>query len=428
MSKSSHLQLEDRNLIEEMLNDNHKLCEISIALSGRDPRGIKYEIMQHRKLTVRANAKNPCGIQHKCKVKRLCNDCESGLCKHCGHVRCSDYCENFQQYPDCKRIKKYPCVCNGCFDIKVCSLPKVFYKASIAQEEYERNITEHKYGPSLSEVELKKLDQIISDGVKKNQSIDVIIHTNNLDIATSTVYKYIDNGDLSVKNIDLKRKIRYRIRKTNKPKANPHNYDYLKGRTREDFLQYILDNPDMNVWQMDTVEGTKGGSGVLSLLFTKTNLQLYFKIDSISAEEIIRIFSSIKKYLGPEIFKEVFACILTDNGTEFRKPEILECDEVTGEQLIRIFYCHPRRSDQKAKCEKNHEHFREFIPKGKSMDNHNKNDINFISKHINNYPRKKYGYHSPYECSISLLNKKVFELNRLDYVSPDKVVLKHLIK
>ena len=428
MSKTRQLNFDDRCFIEEQLEYNAKLCEISLGLGGRDPRGIKYEIVNHRYLSVRSNAKNPCGIQHKCKKKRLCNDCNSGLCKHCGHIKCSNYCEDFQEFPDCKRIKKFPCVCNGCPDLRSCSLPKVFYKASTAQKEYEYNITKHKYGPSVSEIDLKKLDKIISDGVKKNQSIDVIVHTNNLDIATSTVYKYIDDGILSVKNIDLKRKIRYRTRKTNKPKAKPRDYDYLKGRTKEEFTQYILDNPDINVWQMDTVEGIKGESAVLSLLFTKTNLQLYFKIDSISAEEVNRIFSAIKNFLGSELFKEVFACILTDNGTEFRNPELLECDEETGEQLIRIFYCQPRRSDQKGQCEKNHEHLREFVPKGKSFNNYNKNDINYISKHINNYPRKKFNYHSPYECSIQLLNKKVFELNRLDYVSPDKVILKHLKK
>lgn len=428
MSKTRQLQLEDRNIIEEQLNNDTKLCEIALTLGGRDPRGIKYEIINHRYLSVRSNAKNPCGIQHKCQKKRLCKDCNSGLCKYCGHVRCSDYCDDFQEFPDCKRIKKFPCVCNGCPELRTCSLPKVFYKATHAQKEYEYNITKHKYGPSLSEIELKELDKIISKGVKKNQSIDVIIHTNHLDIATSTVYNYIDNGLLSVKNIDLKRKVRYRVRKNKKPKAKPCNYDYLKGRRREDFLQYILDNPDINVWEMDTVEGVKGESGILSLLFTKTNLQLYFKIDSICEEEVNRIFSAIKKYLGPELFKEVFACILTDNGREFRSPELLEFDEETGEQLIKIFYCHPRRSDQKGKCEKNHEHLREFVPKGKSFNDYNKNDINYFSKHINNYPRKKFNYHSPYECSTTLLNKKVFELNRLDYVPPDKVILKHLHK
>lgn len=65
---------------------------------------------------------------------------------------------------------------------------------------------------------MKKPDDI-SNGVKQNHSIDVIIQTNHLNIAPSTVYRYINEQFLSVKNIDLK-KVRYKPRTTTKLKAN----------------------------------------------------------------------------------------------------------------------------------------------------------------------------------------------------------------
>ena len=103
-------------------------------------------------------------------------------------------------------------------------------------------------------------------------------------------------------------------------------------------------------------------------------------------------------------------------------------DDKTGEVLTRIFYCEPRRSDEKGKCEKNHEHFRELIPKSISMNPYDQKDMDYVSNMVNNYPRALFRYKSPYEVSTIFLNEKVLELNNLKYVSPDKVILKHLIK
>ena len=427
MCKGSQLSLKQRQILESLLNEGTKLCDIASELH-RDPRGIAYEIKTHRQLFVRKNQRNKCGIQDKCKKVRLCNDCDSGLCKYCSHIHCDSICPDFCELPDCKAIRRFPFVCNGCDSIKSCHLPKLYYKAQVAHNEYKDNISLHKKGPKADEIKLKELDEIISEGVRKGHSIEVILHVHGLSIAPSTVYRYIDQNLLSVKNIDLKRKVRYRPRTTDKPKANPMEYDYLKGRTFEDFAKYILENPSANLWQMDTLEGKKGGSAVLSLLFTKTNLQLYFKISAICIEEVTRIFNGIRNHLGNDLFKETFECILTDRGRENKDPVSIETDPDSGEVLTRVFYCDARRSEQKGKCEKNHEHFREMIPKGKSMDNYGQKTINHVSNQVNNYSRRSLNYHSPLECSLSLLHKKVFELNNLQLLPTKKITLKHLDK
>lgn len=262
MCKGSQLSLKQRQILESLLNEGTKLCDIASELH-RDPRGIAYEIKSHRQLFVRKNQRNKCGIQDKCKKVRLCSDCDSGLCKYCSHVHCDSICPDFCELPDCKSIRRFPLVCNGCDSIRSCHLPKLYYKAQVAHNEYRDNISLHKKGPKADEIKLKELDEIISEGVRKGHSIEVILHVHGLSIAPSTVYRYIDQNLLSVKNIDLKRKVRYKPRTTDKPKANPMEYDYLKGRTFEDFARFILENPSANLWQMDTLEGKKGGSAVL---------------------------------------------------------------------------------------------------------------------------------------------------------------------
>lgn len=50
-----------------------------------------------------------------------------------------------------------------------------------------------------------------------------------------------------------------------------------------------------------------------------------------------------------------------------------------------------------------------------------KKHMNFISKKVNNYPRKKFGYQSSIEVFIGMgLNKKTLELNRLAIVPQTK--------
>lgn len=307
------------------------------------------------------------------------------------------------------------------------SLPSV-NRFFVAQSEYITNISEHKKGPQLNAVEMKELDEIITKGVKQGLSIEVIIKTNHLKIAPSTVYRYINENRLRVKNIDLKRKVRYRQKITSKPKAKPIEYDYLKDRTFSHFQQFMIEHPCANVWQMDTIESKKGGSAVLSLLYTKTNLQLYFKIAQINTSEVKQVFTSIKEYLGNDLFTETFACILTDNGKENKDPLSIEMDEEGSVKLTKVFYCEARRSDQKGKCEKNHEHFREMIPKGRNMDGYRQKTINHVSNQVNNYPRKILNFHFPLECSLKLLNKKVFELNHLRILTPAQIILKHIEK
>ena len=76
--KRSQLTLKQRNHLETLLNENHKLCDIAASLN-KDPRGIKYEIVHHRTLFVRSNLHNKCGKQNICTRTRLCNDVNSKI-------------------------------------------------------------------------------------------------------------------------------------------------------------------------------------------------------------------------------------------------------------------------------------------------------------------------------------------------------------
>ncbi len=426
-STYKHLNVRDRGIIENCLNQGYKLCDIANTLN-RDPRGIKEEIFNKRQISNKSLKGNLCGKFESCKKLRLCDDCNGGLCKFCKHHNCNITCKDFTKMPNCKLINRYPYVCNGCNKLKTCRMPKIFYKAHIAQELYEVNVSEHKKGIKKTNKEIKDIDYCISQGVRNGQSISVIIASNSLNISPSTCYRYINDKALTVRNIDLKRKVRYKT--SNKQvRRKRKDYNYLKGRKLEDYATYTKGNTDCNIWQMDTIIGSKEeGPCILSLLYTRSNLQLFFKLSSKTEAEVIRVFDSIKNHLGTDLFKETFEVILTDNGSEFYDPANIEVDNETGEKLISVFYCDPNRSDQKGKCEKNHEHFREIIPKGRSMEPYDNKDIEHISLMVNNYSRALFKFKSPLEVSKIFLNEKVFELNNLRVIPISQVVLKPLIK
>lgn len=93
------------------------------------------------------------------------------------------------------------------------------YDAKFAQKEYEAVRSESRQGFAISEEELKRIDAIIAPLVKQGQSIHHICIENADDIMfdEKTIYNYINAGLLSVGNIDLPRKVRYRVRKKKYP-------------------------------------------------------------------------------------------------------------------------------------------------------------------------------------------------------------------
>ena len=101
-------------------------------------------------------------------------------------------------------------VCNSCNSYAQCRKIKYIYIASEAQKKYESTLTSSRVSINISEEELKKLDNLVSPLIKQGQSIKLIYknHKDEITCKKSCLYNYIDAGLLSVKNIDLPRKVR----------------------------------------------------------------------------------------------------------------------------------------------------------------------------------------------------------------------------
>jgi len=426
-----HFNKCDRDQIEKMIDQDMSAVNIAAHL-GKSERAVSYEVKNHR--TQYPSKLTKCSKVNECRLKNICHDCPRSLwyhlCKSCKYRSCSSYCDEFTREILCSRLRRFPYVCNACENRSSCKADKYFYKSNRADEQYQFNVSDHKKGPAIPLEKFIQYDNQISESVKNGHSITAAIEENGLDIHPSTVYKYVHNGQMHIHEIDLPYQVRYKSRR--KKGSRPvyrTNYDCLMNRRYEDFVKFLTANPGLNLWQMDTVAGIVGKeeSCLLSLLFVPTNLQLYFKLQSKSVIEVNKVFRYIKRTLGNDLYKETFSIILTDNGSEFKDPKTIEIDEETGEQLVHVFYCHPRRSDEKGDAERNHRELRRMVPQGISWNPYTDQDILHISNTVNNYYRPQFKT-SPYSKSIHLLDKRVMALNDLSYLPPEKVVLKQFYK
>ena len=173
---------------------------------------------------------------------------------------------------------------------------------------------------------------------------------------------------------------------------------------------------------MDTVEGKKGESVLLTLLWRSSNFMIAIKLDQKDSDSVSTFFSYLKGYLGYETFHYLFPIILTDNGSEFSNPEEIENN---GKHVYptKVFYCDPRASQQKGKIEKNHEYIRYFIPKGKSFNDYNQNDINLMINHINSVKRNSLKNDNPYNLAEFFLPKEFKVLFDIKEISQKNIVL-----
>jgi IS30 family transposase len=422
MPKGKHLTLDDRRSIQIGLGEGRSFKDIADEI-GKDPSTISKEVRNHIFIK-HTSSYNPCKHLKECKHRRdLCSECKrgSGVCHACIYVKCIECCPDFEPRT-CRRILSPPYVCNGCDDRVGCHLPRYVYEAKAAQNAYEEKLSKSRQGFAISYEELKRIDRIISPLVRKGQSIHHICQ-NNKDLIMydeKSIYNYIDSGLLSVGNLDLPRKVRYRVRK--KKRSVRVDKKCHIGRTYEEFLEFLAACPDVAITEMDTVEGRKGGKVLLTIYFKNCELMLAFIRDANTARSVTDIFNHLDAILGRESFRTLFQVIVTDRGSEFTDPLSIECDE-NGEIRTRIFYCDPQRSDQKGSCEVTHEMIRRVLPKGYNFNHLTQPDIDLMMSHINSYTRKKLGNLSPYRLFSSFYGEDLLTKLNIQQIAPNDINL-----
>ena len=434
MNKSTgnqkHLTLSDRITIEKGLKDGKSFAEIGRE-THKDPTTISKEVRKHSKINEYSGYANvPCeankDIHVKCGLQHICGDqeCER-KCVSCRKYRCSSICPYYQPQ-QCTKLSKPPYVCNGCGKKLNCMMDKKIYSSKYADDEYRVTLISSREGINQTPESIQRINDIITPLIKeKGQSIAHIYatHAQELNCSQRTLYEYIDAGVFEVRNIDLRRAVKYKKRKKS-TSCSAKDKSYRIGHNYTDFEELLKTNAPDSIVEMDCVEGKKTDKKVLlTLTFRKYNLMLIFLLESQTQEEVLRVFDWLEEELGTECFRKIFEVILTDGGSEFAAREEMELGKDNSKRTS-IYYCDPYAFWQKGCCEKKHEYIRYVLPKGKaSFDTLTHEKVTILTNHINSVKRDSLNGHSPYELSLLLLDNKIHRSLHLEGIHPDEVNL-----
>ena len=377
MTKHKHLTLSDRNDIQLGLERGETFKAIGQSIL-KDPTTVSKEVKRNRQIRDSTSNNLPCPL-----------------------------------------LDKAPFVCNGCPKRRQnCGYKKIFYLAKQAQKQYEQTLVEAREGTPLNSQTFWDMDKVISDGVKKGQHIYHILKTHNLDVSSSTVYRHIRKGYLSIAPIDLARAVKFKERRKSKLPSIPK--EAKKGRSYEDFQNYLALN-QLDSWlEMDTVMGRMGGKVLLTFNLSFCNFIFARLLDNKTTLEVTKHLYDIKNTLhhADKDFFQLFPVILTDNGGEFARVDDIEMD-VRGE--CNLFFCDPNRSDQKGRIEKNHTLIRDILPKGTSFDNLTQEDINLVCSHVNSVKRAALNGKSAYELFAFTYGEEIPKLIGISKIPAEDV-------
>ena len=367
-----HLTLEDRIYIENELNRGTTFKDIAKFLC-KDPTTISKEVKAHRisdwyhKGTF-YNAKNFCVHRYHCRKTNACGKIILCGVKCSSCPTCNQTCRDFEK-ERCSRLDKAPYVCNGC--------PK-----KISHSPYQ-----------------------------------IVTNHPELELSIRTVYAYLDQGLFTARNVDLKRKVKFKPRKCHKTQISDRTV--FINRTYQDFQTLHLES----FTEMDTVHSSRDSKKtLLTFFFTKEKLFLAFLMNRCTEGAVRLILDRLEKRLGTYGFISTFEHILTDRGTEFGDPEALETG-ANGIQRTSIYYCDPMHSGQKGGLEQAHTMLRMVLPKGTSFEFLTQWDVNLIVNHINSTPRESLGGRTPYSVALETLGEEVLNAFQLRPIAPDEVNL-----
>ncbi len=323
----------------------------------------------------------------------------------------------------CPKLLKAPFVCNGCDQRSRSSCPyrRQLYIAKNAQAAYESLLVEARTGIPLNREEFYETERIISAAVQNGQHIYHAIKANNLPVSVATVYRHIQRKYYSITPLDLPRAVKFKPRNTKDGEYVPK---WVKdGRTFNDFLGFLEDNPDMPLVQLDTVIGRIGGKVILTIHFVNSDFMIGLLLENKTAAETANKIQELKANLSEFNFKfgDIAPLLLTDNGGEFSIVSAFEND-TNGNKESNLFFCEPCSPHEKAEIEKNHTLFRDIVPSGTSFDDFDQDTVDLIFSHINAVKRKQFNGKSAYDMFSFYYSEVLASALGISFVPANEVV------
>ena len=235
--------------------------------------------------------------------------------------------------------------------------------------------------------------------------------------------------------MDLRRQV---SRKISKKKSNRYkkraDRKYLLGRTYKDYREYLSENPNVFVTQMDTVYNDEtNGPFIQTFKFVSAGVLFAMIHESKTSEAMKKGVDLLESILGTQIFRNYVPVLVTDRGSEFTAADAMETS-ADGTRRTRVFYCDPMQSGQKGTLENKHIELRYILPKGtdlRALGLTDQNALNLVISHIDSAPVEKLGGKSPLDLTEFMYHDlyEKLEAYGIHKIEKDKVILKpYLLK
>lgn len=307
-----------------------------------------------------------------------------------------------------------------------CNRQKASYSAYEADRNYRNRLSLSRSGITVTQEELMKMNKLITPLIKQGQSYEAIWseHSSELPIGLRSAYNYQEKGLFSTPNIELPRKVRYKLRKKS---VSKREHIDRSGHEYKDF-QALSVHEITRVVQADSVQGFQENKhDLLSLMLVAHSFQFYFKKEHGTPDGVVGIFDMLERYLDSrEAFLRIFGIILADRGSEFNNFKGMERSYLEPDKKrCCVYFCDPMKSNQKSQCERNHAQLRRILPKERSdFDAISAWDCAVVTSHINSYPSPKQAGVRPIDLIQGFVPQELLDLLGIERIAPDDVILK----
>lgn len=331
--KCQHLNEAERQSIERQLNNGISKKQIARNL-GRDISTIRREIKRG-------------SVEQHVTKKYISKDPNDP-----GYTVVNRYCSDYAQrvYNNHRKDCHRKCSADECQD---------FIEFAV------RKMKKDKWSPAA----------VVADA-KRKKSFSKIV-------SAMTLYTWIAQGRMKVKNIDLPLKCR---RSPNKRYTRKNKK--ILGKSIDERPKEIETRESFGHWEGDSVLGKDGNSCVRTLVERKTGNAIVLKTEAKTAEATYQALLELKTKIGKG-FSSIFRSITFDNGSEFADSEKFESLGIT------VYYTHPYSAWERGQNEQFNGMLRRFIPKGKDISNITQEQLDCFANSLNTMPRKSRGYSAP---------------------------------
>ena len=200
---AGHMTLDERRRIEFGVSCGRPTGEIARELN-RAQSTVTGELIARRVDSMKRHgcSNTLCARFDECELRHYNGFDDRRLRK--SSPRCFEHCPRFTQAV-CHRLASSPFVCNGCEREHNCPLPKKYYFAQAAQDNYEGILHNCRSGIRQDDEAVARMDAVLSPCIRKGQSVRNVI-ANNPEIfggvAVRTAYDWINGGVFSARKHD----------------------------------------------------------------------------------------------------------------------------------------------------------------------------------------------------------------------------------